>query len=123
MNAYANNTTSLSQLKLSPNQIVFHTHPRIPLTFSLNLARDSSKSGIATYCNSPPPHTHYSDQDLNPFVHSHITKPISPWFLAAEHAMLEIYSTVHRNNTNNLNSQKSTFERIHLKQLPLCYTH
>ena len=47
MYAYAHITTPLSQLKLSPYQIVFHTHPRIPLTFSLNLYRDSSKKCIA----------------------------------------------------------------------------
>ena len=41
MYAYAHNTTPLSQPKLSPYQIVFHTHPRIPLTFSLNLPRDA----------------------------------------------------------------------------------
>ena len=43
MYAYAHNTTPLSQLKLSSYQIAFHTHPRIPLTFSLNLPRDASK--------------------------------------------------------------------------------
>ena len=31
MYAVAPNTTPLSQLNFSPNQIVFHTHPRIPL--------------------------------------------------------------------------------------------
>ena len=55
MYAYAHNTTPLSQLKLSPYQIVFHTHPRIPLTFSLNLPRNASKNCIATYCESLPP--------------------------------------------------------------------
>ena len=110
MYAYAHNTTPLSQLKLSPNQIDFHTHPRIPSTFSLNLTRDSSKYCIATYSNSLTPHTQYSDQDLNPFFHSPITKPISPWLLSAEHAMLEIYSTVHRHITNKVNSESYTFE-------------
>ena len=37
MYAYAYNTSLLSLFKLSPYQIVFHTHPRIPFTFSLNL--------------------------------------------------------------------------------------
>ena len=119
MYAYAHNTTPLSQLKLSPYQIVFHTHPRIPLTFSLNLPRDTSKNCIATYCESLPPHSHYSTQDLNPFFHSLLDKPISPWLLAAETAMLEIYSTVHRHLNHKLNSQSSTFETTHLKQLPL----
>ena len=39
MNAYAHNTTPLSQLKLSPYQYVFDTHPGISLLFSLNLPR------------------------------------------------------------------------------------
>ena len=83
MYAYAHNTTPLSQHTSSPHQIVFHSHPHIPLTFSLNLTRDSPKACIATYGNSLPPHTHFSDQDPNPFFHSLITKPISPWLLSA----------------------------------------
>ena len=76
MYAYAHNTTPLSQLKLSPYQIVFHTQPCIPSTFSLNVTRDSSKTCIASYCNSLVPHTHYTDQNLNPFFHSLLNKPI-----------------------------------------------
>ena len=119
MYAYSHHTTPLSQLKLSPYQIVFHTHPRIPLTFSLNLPRDTQKNCIATYCESLSPHSHYSTQDLNPFFHSLLDKPNSSWLLAAETAMLEIYPTVHRHLNHKLNSQSSTFETTHLKQLPL----
>ena len=85
--AYAHNITPLSQLKLSPYHIVFHTHPRIPLTFSLNIPRDSSNNCIATYCVSLPLHTHYSTQNLHLFSHSLLDKPISSWLLSAEHAM------------------------------------
>ena len=74
---------------------------------------------MATYCFSFPPHTHYSDRDLNPISHSLLNKLISLWLSTAEHAMLEIYSTVHRHITNKLNSQNSTFEPTLLKQLPL----
>ena len=119
MYAYAHNTTPLPQLELSPYQIVFHTLPRIHLTFSLILPRDARKNCFATYCESLPPHSHYSTQDLNPFSHSILDKPISSWLLAAETAMLEIYSTVHRHLNHKLNSQSSTFETTHLKQLPL----
>ena len=59
MYAYAHNTTPLSQLKPSPDQIVFHTYPRIPLTFFINLIHDSSKTCMAIYCKSLPHHTHY----------------------------------------------------------------
>ena len=119
MYAYAHNTTPLSQLKLSPFHIVFHTHPRIHLTFSLILPRDARKNCVATYCESVSPHSQYSTQDLNPFSHSILDKHIPSWLLAAETAMLEIYSTVHRHLNHKLNSQSSTFETTHLKELPL----
>ena len=61
----AQNTTPLSQLQLSSCQSVFHTHPRIPINFSLSLTRGSSKSCIATSSKYLPPHTHFSDQDLD----------------------------------------------------------
>ena len=70
MYAYAHNTTPLSRLKLNPYEIVFDTHPRIPLTFCHNLTRGSSETCIAPHCNSLPPHTQHSDPDLNPLFHS-----------------------------------------------------
>ena len=36
MYAYAHNSQPLSELNISPHEIVFHTRPRIPLTFDLN---------------------------------------------------------------------------------------
>ena len=33
MHAYAHNSQPLSELNISPHEIVFHTRPRIPLTF------------------------------------------------------------------------------------------
>ena len=39
--AYAHNSQPLSELKVSPHEIVFHRRPRIPLTFDLNLSRDT----------------------------------------------------------------------------------
>ena len=77
MYAYAQITYPLSQPNFSPYQFVFHSHPRIPLTFSLNLPRDSSKTYMVSYCNSLPHHTHYSTQDLNPFFHSLLDKLVS----------------------------------------------
>ena len=41
MYAYAHNSQPLSELNLSSHEIVFHTKPRIPITFELNLQRDS----------------------------------------------------------------------------------
>ena len=117
--AYAHITTALSQVKLSPYLNVSHTHPRNPLTFSLILSRDPCKKCIATYCNSLPHHTQYSDQDLNPSFHSLLNEPISSSLLSNEHAMLDVYSTVHRHITNTLNSQNVTIETTHSKQIPL----
>ena len=99
MYAYAHNTTPLSQLKRSPHQTVFHKHPRIPLTFSINLNCDSSKTCVATNFNSLHPYTHYCDQDRNPFFHSLLNNSISLGLLPAEHAMLKLFSTVHRHVT------------------------
>ena len=100
MYAYAHYTTPLSQLKLFPYQIVFHTHPRIPLTFSPNLPRDSLNKCVSSYCNSLPPHTHNSNQDLHRFFHSLLYRPIYSWLVSAEHAMLEKYSPAHRQIDN-----------------------
>ena len=110
MNAYAHNTTPLSQHTFAPHQIVFHTHPRLQITFSLTLTCDFSKTCIATYCNSLPHHTQISNQDLNLFFHSLLNKAISLWLLTAEHALLEESSTVHRHITNKLSSRNSIFE-------------
>ena len=41
VNAYAHKSQPLSELNLSPYEIVFHTIPRIPIHFELNLQRDS----------------------------------------------------------------------------------
>ena len=43
MYAYAHNSQPLSELNVSPHEIVFHTRARLPLTFDLNLTRDTSK--------------------------------------------------------------------------------
>ena len=77
MYAYAHNTTPLSQLELSPYQIIFHTHPRIPLTFSLNLHRDSSNNCIATYCDSLP------------FIHTIVLKSLT---LFSTHSLINLPS-------------------------------
>ena len=43
MYAYAHNSQHLSEPKVSPHEIVFHTQPRILLTFDLNPNRITSK--------------------------------------------------------------------------------
>ena len=68
MYAYAHNSQPLSELSISPHEIVFHTRPRIPLTFDLNLNRDTSKTCISRYCSQLPEHSHNDISHLNPFV-------------------------------------------------------
>ena len=97
MYAYAHNSQPLSELNISPHEIVFHTRPRIPLTFDLNLNRDTSKTCISRYCSQLPAHSHYDKSELNPFFYKTLSKPIPHWFLAVETAMLQIYSTVYEN--------------------------
>ena len=69
MYAYAHNSQPLSELNISPHEIVFHTRPRKPLTFDLNLTRDTSKPCISRYCSQLPEHSHYDKTDLNPFFY------------------------------------------------------
>ena len=44
MYAYAHNSQPISELNLSAYEIVFHTIPRIPINFELNLQRNSSRN-------------------------------------------------------------------------------
>ena len=41
MYAYAHNSQLLSELNVSPHEIVFYTQPRLPLTFDLNFNRNT----------------------------------------------------------------------------------
>ena len=59
MYAYAHNSQPLSELNLSPYEIVFHTIPRIPTNFELNLQRDTYRNCTSQYCQGLPLHTHY----------------------------------------------------------------
>ena len=90
MCAYAHNSHPFSDLNISPQDIVFHTRPRIPLTFDLNLNRNTSKQCISKYCSQLPQHSYYDKTDLNPFFFRNFSKPISHWFLAVETAMFQI---------------------------------
>ena len=51
MYAYAHNSQPLSEHIVSPHEIVFHTQPRIPLTFDLNLNRNASKLCVSEFCS------------------------------------------------------------------------
>ena len=95
MYAYAPNSQPLSDLNVSPYEIVFHIRPRIPLTFDLKLNRKKISFCISQNCSQFPAHSHYDKTDLNPFFWKTLSKPIPQWFLAVETAMLQIYSTVY----------------------------
>ena len=84
MYAYAHNSQPLSELNVSPHEFVFHTKPRIPFTFDLNLNHNTSKTYISKYCSQLPEHSHYDKTDLNPFLYRNLSKPIPLWFFALE---------------------------------------
>ena len=67
MYAYAHDSKPLSELNLSPYKIVFHTIPRIPINFELNLQRDTYRNCTSQFCQNLPLHTHYDKSNLNPF--------------------------------------------------------
>ena len=104
MYAYAHNSQPLSELNLSPYEIVFQTIPRIPIIFELNLQRDTYRNCTSQYCQDLPLHTHYEISNLNPFFHKILSKPIPQWNLATETAMIQIYHTVYENTKRKINS-------------------
>ena len=120
MYAYAHNSQPLSELNVSPYEIVFHTRPRIPLTFDLNLNRNSSKTCISEYCSQLSEQSQYDKTDLNPFFYKILSKPIPQWFLAVETAMLQIYSTVYYYTLKKVNSHAYITKTYHEgKPLPI----
>ena len=110
---YAHISQPLSVLNVALHEIVFHTQPRFPLTFDLNLNRNTSKTCISQYCSQLPEHSHYDKTDLNSFFCRTLSKPIPLWFVAVEIAMLQICSTVHENTL-----KKNQFTCIYHKNLP-----
>ena len=103
MYASAHNSQPLSELNLSPYEIVFHTIPRIPINFELNLQRDTSGNCTSQYCQDLSLDTHYDKSNLNPFFHKILSKPIPQWILVTETAMIQIYHTDYE-NTKKINS-------------------
>ena len=67
--AYAYNSQLLSELNFSPHEIGFQARPRIPLTFDLNLNRNTSILCNSKYCSQFPEHSHYDKTKLNSFFY------------------------------------------------------
>ena len=61
MYAYAHNSQPISELNVSPYEIVFHTGHLILLTFDLHLNRNNSNLCISQYCSQLPEHSHYDN--------------------------------------------------------------
>ena len=104
MYAYTHNSRPIPELNLSPYEIVFHTIPRIPINFELNLQRDIYRNCISQYCQALPLHTQYKKSNLNPFFLKILSKPVPQWILATETAMINIYHTVYENTKRKINS-------------------
>ena len=104
MYAYAHISQPLSELNLSPYEIVFHTIPRVPINFEHNLQRDTYRNCTSQYSQDLPLHTHYEKSNLNPFFYKILSKPIPQWILATETAMIQMYHTVYENTKRKINS-------------------
>ena len=74
--ASAHNTQPILHLQTSAFEKVFHTHPRIPLNFRINLPRNSFLQCTAQYCSELPPHSHYYSPDSYPLFQRTMLKPI-----------------------------------------------
>ena len=94
MYAYAQNSQPLSELNVSPNEIVFHTLPRIPLIFDLNLNQNTSKLCASNFCSQLPVHSHYDKTDLSPFFYRNLSQSIPQWFLAVETAVTKFFYSI-----------------------------
>ena len=128
MYACAHNSQPLSELNVSPHEILFHAQPRIHITFDLNLNRNTSKTCISKYCSQLPEHSHYDKTVLNSFFYRTFSKPIPLWFLAVETAMLQIYSTIYENTLKKIHSHAYITKTYHeVKPLPIgtfcCHGH
>ena len=66
MYAYAHYSQPISEINLSPYEIVFHTIPRIPVNFELNLQRDTYRHCTSQFCQNVPLHTHCDKSNLKP---------------------------------------------------------
>ena len=118
MYAYAHNSQPLSELNLLAYEIVFHTIPRIPTSFELNLQRDTYRNCTSQFCQNLPLHTHYDKSNLNPFFHKILSKPIPQWILARETAMIQTYHTVYK-NTKRKNNSFAYFNKTYNNPRPL----
>ena len=86
----------------------------------MNHNRNKHNTCISQYCSQLPEHSHYDKTDLNPFFNRTLSKPILQLFLAAETALLQIYSIVHNYTLKKLNSQAYITKTYHEdKPLPL----
>ena len=120
MYAYAHNCQPVSELNVSPHEIVFHTQPRIPLLFDSNLHRNASKLFISKYCSQLPKHSQYDKTGINLFFCRTLSKPIPQWFLAVVTATLQIYSTVYENTLTKITSHAFITKTYHEgKPLPI----
>ena len=118
MYAYAHNSQPFSELNLSPYEIVFHTRPRIPINFELNLQKDTYRKCTTQYCQDLPLHTHYDKSNLNPLFHKILSRPIPQWILATESAMIQIYHTVYENTKRKIISS-AYFNKTYNNPRPL----
>ena len=112
MYAYAHNFQPLSELNISPHEIVFHTRPRIPLTFDYTLLgiplNHVFHAIVPNFLNI----LIMTNQILIRFFYRTLSKPIPQWFLAVETAMLQIYPTVYESTSKN------QLTRLHFKNIP-----
>ena len=110
--AYAHITQPLSNLHIWPYELVFHTQPRIPLSFQINFSGNSVHECTSQYCSNLPPHSYYQPTDLYPLFRRIMLKPISTWFLAIETAMLPNCSKIYQDALKKTNSIACT-SKVH----------
>ena len=94
MYAFAHNSQTLSAPNVSPQESFINDLEYLYLSIKI-FNRNKNNTCISQNCSQLPEHSHYEKTDLNPFFYKTLSKPIPPWFVAIETAMLQIYSMVH----------------------------
>ena len=96
--AYAQNTSFLSVIGMTPHEIMFGIKPHVPLNLKMGIFRDKDnlcvrqKNGT---CEGLPNHTHYDPTVFNKFTQKFLTEEISPQLLNKEHKFAHIYKTIY----------------------------
>ena len=99
--AYAQNTSYITHLGLTPHEIMFGTKPNVPLILKMGIFRDKDRmcmKQLDGICYGLPNHTHHDDTHENTFIKDFLNKEISKDLLKRENTFTKIYHMIYKRN-------------------------